>query len=103
MTTGTELQEKVEIKTAPIKMWDVLFFNDDYTPMDFVVQLLTEIFKHDMESAIEVMMKVHNNGSAVVGTYFFEIADEKREICLYNAQRRNFPLKVELAESSSEA
>lgn len=100
---STELEEKVEIKVAPIKMWDVLFFNDDYTPMDFVVKLLTDIFKHDMESAIQIMMKVHDSGSAVVGTYFYEIAEEKRDVCLYNAKARNYPLRVELSESSSEA
>jgi ATP-dependent Clp protease adaptor protein ClpS len=99
----TELQEKTEIKTAPMKLFDVIFFNDDYTPMDFVVKLLTEVFKHSVESAVDVMMRVHNEGSSVVGTYFYEIADEKREVCVFNARQRGFPLQVEVRESDKEA
>lgn len=100
--TSVQLEEQVKVKISPIKMYDVLFFNDDYTPMDFVVKLLTEIFKHDIESAAAIMLRVHNEGSAVVGTYIYEIADEKKELCAYNAAYNGYPLKVELSESSSE-
>lgn len=99
----TALEEKVKIKIAPIKMYDIIFFNDDYTPMDFVVRLLMTIFNHSIESATEIMLKVHESGSAVVGTYIYEIADEKRSICLDYAKQYKFPLRVEMEESSSEA
>lgn len=98
----SKVQEQIKVKISPIKMYDVIFFNDDYTPMEFVVRLLTDVFKHDIESATAVMMKVHTAGSAVVGTYIYEIADEKKELCLYNAIHNNYPLKVEISESSSE-
>lgn len=97
-----EVQTETKLKISPIKMYDVVFFNDDYTPMDFVVRLLTDVFKHNIESAAGTMMKVHEDGSAVVGTYIFEIADEKKALCDYNARLNGYPLKVELSESSSE-
>lgn len=99
---GIQVEEQVKMKISPIKMYDVVFFNDDYTPMEFVVSLLTNVFKHDSESAISIMMKVHVDGSAVVGTYIYEIADEKKEICGHNAAIRGYPLRVEISESSSE-
>lgn len=99
----TALEEKVKIKIAPLKMYDVIFFNDDYTPMDFVVKLLVSVFNHNIESATEIMLKVHESDSAVVGTYIYEIADEKRNICLDFAKQYKFPLRVEMEESSSEA
>lgn len=100
---SVQTQEKIEIKTAPMKMYDVLFFNDDYTPMDFVSRLLIHIFGHTPEAADELMLTVHNSGSAVVGTFVYEIAEEKKELCLINAEKHGFPLKVEISESSSEA
>lgn len=100
---NTQVEEKIEIKISPIKLYDVIFLNDDYTPMDFVVRLLTDVFNHSVETAAEIMMKVHTNNSAVVATYVYEIADEKRNLCMYNATRYNYPLQVEISESSSEA
>lgn len=100
---SVQTQEKIEIKTAPMKLYDVIFFNDDKTPMDFVSRLLIHIFGHSPENADELMLKVHNSGSAIVGTFVYEIADEKKELCLINSKKHGFPLKVEISESSSEA
>lgn len=99
----TSLEEKVQLKIAPMKMYDILFFNDDYTPMNFVVELLMRVFNHTSESAITLMMNVHESESAVVGTYFYEIADEKRNVSLDFAKKFGFPLKVEMVESSTTA
>lgn len=99
----TALEEKLKIKIAPLKMYDVIFFNDDYTPMDLVVFLLMNVFNHDAHSATSLMLKVHEQESAVVGTYIYEIADEKRNLCLDYAKQYKSPLRVELTESSSEA
>lgn len=99
----TALEEKVKIKIAPLKMYDIIFFNDDYTPMDFVVNLLMTVFNHNVESATEIMIKVHESESAVVGTYIYEVADEKLNISLDFAKQFKFPLRIEMEESSSEA
>ena len=96
-----ETLEKTEVATAPLKMFDVIFFNDDYTPMDFVIRLLSEVFKHNLPDSTVIMLRVHNEGSSVVGTFTYEVAETKKDICLYNAEQNNYPLRVEVRESTS--
>ncbi len=80
--SDTTTVDKTEIKTAlkrPGK-WNVIMHNDDTTPMDLVVQILILIFHYEPEKSIEVMMKIHNEGAAIVGTYTKEIAEEKMSL-----------------------
>lgn len=67
--------EKSKLKRPP--MYKVVLNNDDYTPMDFVVEVLTKFFSMDLERANHVMFRVHKEGKAVVGTYSSEIAETK--------------------------
>ena len=77
MTTDVKIEEKVVINLQPPKMWKVIFLNDDQTPMELVIELLTGVFKHTDSRAKEITLEIHNSGSAVVGVYTFEIAEQR--------------------------
>ena len=57
--------------------FNVVLLNDDFTPMDFVVQLLVEIFNRTIDEARDITMQIHDNGKGIAGTYGFEIAEQK--------------------------
>lgn len=79
-------------------MWNVILHNDDSTPMDFVVMLLREIFGHNEQSAVELMMEIHLEGAGVAGTYTHEVAEEKCGHTLFAARENGFPLKATIEE-----
>lgn len=69
-----ELQKQ---KTSPPPMYKVMLNNDDYTPMDFVIEVLQKFFAMDIEKANQLMLTVHYHGKAVCGIYTAEIAETK--------------------------
>lgn len=77
-------------------MFNVIFLNDNYTPMDFVVEVLLKVFNKSEQDAIKVMMKIHENGQATVGTYIEDIAQSKSEVVREFAKVNGFPLKTKL-------
>jgi ATP-dependent Clp protease adaptor protein ClpS len=89
---NSEIQSKTTI-SEPHK-YHVIFINDDFTPMDFVVQLLVDIFYHDPDTADELTRLVHDKGKAVVGTYSFEVAEQKAIECTSMARSAGHPLQV---------
>ncbi|MCY4045461.1 MAG: ATP-dependent Clp protease adapter ClpS [Cellvibrionales bacterium] len=64
-------------KLAKPKMYQVVMLNDDYTPMEFVVDVLQSFFNMDQSKATQTMLDVHNKGKAVCGTYPYDIAETK--------------------------
>lgn len=75
-----EREKQLELrrqKTAPPPMYKVMLNNDDYTPMDFVVEILQKFFSMDTEKANQLMLTVHYHGKAVCGIYTAEIAETK--------------------------
>ncbi|WP_371744370.1 ATP-dependent Clp protease adapter ClpS [Psychrosphaera sp. B3R10] len=75
---GTSLvneTSKAKLKRPP--MYKVVLNNDDYTPMDFVVEVLLKFFGMDLEKANHIMFRIHREGKAIVGTYSAEIAETK--------------------------
>ena len=74
----------------------VVFYNDDYTTKDFVVQILIEIFHKNETEAVELMELVHKSGRAVVGVYTYDIAVTRASIATTRARKSGFPLKVEV-------
>lgn len=90
----TSLKDKFEFP----KKFKVILLNDDVTSMDFVVDVLTQIFHHSAQSAITIMLKVHNEGSAVCGVYSKEIALSKQEDVRKAAISAGYPLKVKVEE-----
>ena len=92
--TGTEVLTDTRQQTKKPPMYRVLFHNDDYTTMDFVVWTLMNIFHHTEASAFEIMMHVHKNGVGVAGVYTKEIAETKVAQTLAAARKNEFPLEV---------
>lgn len=90
----TELETKIDFDIDFPDEYNVIFHNDDVTPMDYVIILLTGIFNKDPMEAIDLMMEVHNTGAAVVARYSKEVADTKlAEVGKMNA-RFGYSLKV---------
>ena len=89
--------EKVESKTrediTEPPMFKVLLHNDDYTTMEFVVDLLMVVFHKSFEEATRIMLNVHKTGYGVCGVYTYEIAETKLETVHELARERGFPLK----------
>ncbi|MBO5137180.1 MAG: ATP-dependent Clp protease adaptor ClpS [Spirochaetaceae bacterium] len=78
--------------------YKVIFFNDDYTTKDFVVDVLTKIFHKSEEEAIVLMETVHTRGQATVGIYTYDIAATKVSITVSMARQQGFPLRCQLEE-----
>jgi len=98
MTTEVQIDEKIKQKIQEPKRWKVIFLNDDTTPMDFVVGVLTEIFKHTQETAKDITLEIHNTGSGIAGVYSFEIAEIKAVEATQLARANGFPLQIKMEE-----
>lgn len=83
----------VEGKIAEPKMYNVVLLNDDYTTMDFVVEILQDVFAKSFQDANEIMLAVHHTGRGICGTYSLEIAEAKQMVVHQRAQSAGFPLK----------
>ena len=81
---------KPELKRPP--MYKVILMNDDYTPMEFVIHILENFFSMAREKATQIMLRVHTEGSAVVGIYPRDIAETKSEQVNQYAQENSHPL-----------
>lgn len=97
-STDIQLDEKIKIKASEPKRWKVIFLNDDSTPMEFVVSLLIEIFRHNNQTANDVMMQVHETGSGIAGVYSFEIAEAKAVEATNLSRTNGYPLQIKLEE-----
>lgn len=76
------------------KLYDVIFFNDDITTMEFVVRVLMQIFGKSYFKAEIIMRRVHEEGKGIVGSYIHEIAGQRKLETAILAEQENFPLKV---------
>ncbi|MBV1951087.1 MAG: ATP-dependent Clp protease adapter ClpS [Cycloclasticus sp.] len=92
------LQEaKPQLKKPP--MYKVLLLNDDFTPMDFVVSILQEIFYKSKEDAVKITMNVHTAGVGVCGVFTKDIAETKAEQVVVYAQENQHPLQCTIEET----
>jgi len=87
---------KTELKKP--KMYAVIMHNDDYTTMQFVVEVLIQIFNKSSQEASELMMKIHTSGSAIIGIYTYDIAVTKKLLADQMSKQREFPLKITIDE-----
>lgn len=94
------LDKKVKQSIQEPKQWKVIMLNDDHTPMEFVVGVLTEIFKHTPEQAHKTMLQIHTEGSGVAGVYSFEIAEIKSVDTTTAARANGYPLQIKIEEES---
>ena len=79
--------------------YNVIFFDDDNTPMDFVVLVLMQLYHHTHDDAHAIMLNIHNTGSGVAGTYSYEVATQKRDETIIIARAHGYPLLVEIDEA----
>lgn len=91
----TIVKPKEKIKTAKPSLWACKFYNDDYTPMEFVVEVLIKIFKLDVQDAMATMMAVHMGGSALVGKFSRDVAETKATQVMDEAKSAQHPLRVD--------
>jgi ATP-dependent Clp protease adaptor protein ClpS len=98
-----EIKTKRKTKTKTIidepKKWNIVFYNDTKTPMDFVIAVLEEVFNYNNEKAVEMTMRIHESNSQVIATYNYEIAEQKTSETLMLARNFNFPFRVELIQA----
>jgi ATP-dependent Clp protease adaptor protein ClpS len=91
--TVTERRTKEKVKTKKPSMYKCILLNDDYTPMEFVVEVLKTIFHRQQAEATRIMLHVHQNGMGIAGVYPFEIAETKIKTVEELAQESQYPLK----------
>ena len=91
-----DLLERDELKTKRPSMWNIVFYNDDYTPMDFVEFVLKRIFHISTLDALALTLVVHTKGKGIAGTYTFEVAEQKQCEVLLMAKIEEHPLRVEV-------
>jgi len=85
------LEPRTKNKRPPF--YKVVMLNDDYTPMDFVVEILKSIFRKDHHDAINVMLEIHQKGSGLCGVFTHEIAETKVEMVIAIARQNEYPLQ----------
>jgi ATP-dependent Clp protease adaptor protein ClpS len=94
-STDSEIKQDVSIdsKNDPPPLYKVILHNDDYTSMEFVVEILVSIFGKSLEKATQMMLNVHNKGKEICGIYPRQIAETKIETVHNLASNKGFPLK----------
>ncbi len=97
--TQHEFESHVEDELKEPPMYKVLLHNDDYTTMDFVVEILQTVFHKSPSEAVRIMLNVHNNGIGVCGVYPAEIAETKVEMVHHLARQHGYPLKCSMEEA----
>ena len=92
------MTEMPSTRLRPPKRYKVIMYNDDFTPMEFVVSVLEQIFGKSHEEAVSLMMGIHKSTGAVVGLYTRDIANTKADNTMDLARQEGYPLKVEAVE-----
>lgn len=96
--TGTDLLEKTRQETKEPALYRVILHNDNYTTMDFVVQILETVFLKSPAEAFRIMMQVHTQGQGVCGAYPYDIAETRVATVHDMAREQGFPLRASLEE-----
>ena len=95
--SGVVMESEKKVKLPP--MYKVLLHNDDYTTMEFVVQVLQSVFHKTPADATQIMLHVHRNGIGVAGVYTREVAETKVSVVDALAREHEFPLKCSVEEA----
>lgn len=91
---GADSEAKDDVREPP--MYKVLLHNDDYTTMEFVVEILLLVFNKTPEQAVEIMLNVHRKGIGICGVYTFEVSETKVNTVHSIARQSGFPLKCSM-------
>lgn len=99
MATKNVTKERTRINISEPKKYKVVMHNDDFTTMEFVVEILMDVFHKDEIDAEELMMKVHVKGKATIGQYPYDIATTRVGIALARAKAQGFPFRMTVEET----
>jgi ATP-dependent Clp protease adaptor protein ClpS len=97
-TDGT-VKERVDTKQQDPALFKVVLLNDDYTTMDFVMQVLETLFQKSPAEAYRIMMHVHQNGRGIAGVYPWEVAETKADTVKSMAADAGYPLRATIEEA----
>ena len=97
--TGEAVKERTSEQIKEPALFSVVLLNDDYTPMQFVVDVLETLFQKTPAEAYRVMMQVHNNGRGVAGVYPWEVAETKVDTLLTTAREAGHPLQATIEDT----
>ena len=92
--------EQTRPKVAQPSLYQAVLLNDDYTPMEFVIEVLARFFKHNEEQATQIMLAVHTQGKGVCGTYTKDVAETKAMQVNQFSRQHKHPLLCEVESAS---
>jgi len=97
--TGGAVQERVRVEKQTPDFFKVVLLNDDYSTMDFVIEVLESVFQKSPAEAYGIMMQVHVQGRGIAGVYPFEIAETKVDTVATMAREAGFPLRATIEKA----
>jgi len=92
------VKEKIDIDIKEPNKYNVIIYNDDYTSMEFVVQVLVGVFKKQVVEATKIMFDVHKKGRGIAGIYSYDVGVTKIIQAMEMCEESGFPLKLTLEE-----
>ena len=101
--SNTEQVQDVLLVDPELKkpqMYAVVMYNDDYTPMEFVVAVLQNHFKHSLDAAVTIMLAIHHQGKGIAGVYPKDIAETKAQAVNREARQAGYPLLSQIEPQS---
>ena len=96
---NNQVQQEQKKKIKKPQLYKVILLNDDYTTMDFVVEILIKVFNKEAKEAVDIMLNVHNKGQGICGVYTYDVATSKINTVTRLAQMNEFPLKCSCEEA----
>jgi len=97
--SGIKVEEEGKTRTAAPPLFRVLMHNDDYTTMEFVVEMLQTVFRKSATEANQIMLRIHHKGVGVCGTFPYEVAETKVARVHSMARKTGYPLRCSLEEA----
>jgi ATP-dependent Clp protease adaptor protein ClpS len=94
--TIVEKKTKIVDSVKEPGKFKVIVCNDDVTPIEFVISMLIAVFRHTEKSALELTLSIHNSGSAIAGTFTFEVAEQKALDATNLARSHGYPLIIKV-------
>lgn len=98
-TNQETITRPASVKPATPSLYKVILHNDDFTPMDFVVEVLERFFSKNREQAVQIMLKIHTEGVGICGIYPQEIAETKMHQVLHYARELEHPLQCTIEQA----
>ena len=93
-----QIDEVVKKKAEEPLRYKVVLLNDDQTPVEWVIKVLVDIFKHTNDTAEKITLTIHNEGSGIAGIHTYEIAEQKTIEATTESRNHGFPLQIKLEE-----